>query len=134
MLPIQEPFIINTIEFQSFTIYHLPSQKQIKKWVYLNILFSYVPQIVFLSICLYIYGDLFKVILPLYFCIALWNIYYMHLVWEDIENDLNRITDSFQIYFLNFINVLAMVFPWRQLIQLMKQKVKKSDSKLHFIP
>ena len=34
----------------------------------------------------------------------------MHLVWEDIENDLNRITDSFQIYFLNFINVLAMVF------------------------
>ena len=27
--------------------YHLPSQKQIKKWVYLNILFSYVPLIVF---------------------------------------------------------------------------------------
>ena len=57
----------------------------------------------------------------------------MHLVWEDIKNDLNRIMDSFQIYFLNFINVLAMVFPWRQLIWLMKQKVKKSDSKLHFI-
>ena len=63
----------------------------------------------FLSICLYIYGDLFKVILTLYFC-ALWDIYYMHLVWEDIENDLNRIMDSFQIYFLNFINDLAMVF------------------------
>ena len=30
-----------------FTIYHLPSQKQIKKWVYLNILFLYVPLIVF---------------------------------------------------------------------------------------
>ena len=27
--------------------YHLPSQKQIKKWVYLNILFLYVPLIVF---------------------------------------------------------------------------------------
>ena len=77
---------------------------------------------------------MFKVILPLYFCIALWNIYYVHLVWKDIENDLNRITDSFQIYFLNFINVLAMVFPWRQLIWLMKQKVKKSDSKMHYIP
>ena len=70
----------------------------------------------------------------MYFCIALWDIYYMHLVWEDIENDLNRITVSFQIYFLNFINVLAMVFPWRQLIWLMKQRVKKSDSKMHYIP
>ena len=58
----------------------------------------------------------------------------MHLVWEDIENDLNRKMDSFQIYFLNFINVLAMVFPWRQLIWLMKQNVKKSDSKMHYIP
>ena len=33
----QEPFTINTIEFQSFTICHLPSWKQIKKWVYFNI-------------------------------------------------------------------------------------------------
>ena len=85
-----------------------------------------VPLIVFLSIYLYIFGDLFKIILRMSFCITLWNIYYMHLVWEDIENDLNRITDflinlwdSFQISFLNFINVLAMVFDnllWRQLI------------------
>ena len=65
----------------------------------------------------------------------------MHLVWEDIEKDLNRITDflinlwdSFQIYFLKFINVLAMAFLWRQLIWLMKQRVKKSDSKMHDIP
>ena len=43
----KEPFTINTIEFQSFTIYHLPSQKQIQTWVYLNTLFSYVPLIVF---------------------------------------------------------------------------------------
>ena len=80
----------------------------------------------FLSICLYIFGDFPKFILCLSFCIALWDIYYMHLVWEDIENDLNRIVDflinlvdSFEISFLNFINVLAMVFdnlPWRQLI------------------
>ena len=83
----------------------------------------------FLSICLYIYGDLFKVILPLYFCIALWDIYYMHLVWEDTENDLNRIMDSFQIYFLNFINVWPWFCPWRQLIRLMKQMVKKTQLK-----
>ena len=129
MLPIQELFTINTIEFQSFTIYHLPSQKQIKKWVYLNILFAYVLLIAFLSICLYIFGDLFKIILCLSFCLALLDIYYVHLVWEDIENDLNRIVDflinlwdSFEISFLNFINVLVMVFdnlPWRQLIQFM---------------
>ena len=41
----KELFTINTIEFQSFN--HLSSWKQIKKWVYLNILFSYVPLIVF---------------------------------------------------------------------------------------
>ena len=65
---------------------------------------------------------MFKIILHLSFCIALWDIYYVHLVWEDIENDLNRIVDflinlwdSFEISFLNFINVFAMVFdnlPW----------------------
>ena len=81
----------------------------------------------FLSICFYIFGDLSKIILHLTFCIALWDIYYVHLVWEDIENDLNRIVDflinlwdSFEISFLNFINVLGMVFDnllRRQLIQ-----------------
>ena len=72
---------------------------------------------------------MFKIILCLSFCIALWDIYYMYLVWEDIENDLNRIVDilinvwdSVEISFLNFINVLVMVFdnlPWRQLIWFM---------------
>ena len=86
-------------------------------------------ELFFLSICLYIFGDLFKIILHLSFCIALWDIYYVHLVCEDIENDLNRIVDflinlwdSFEMSFLNFINVLAMVFDnllWRQLIQFM---------------
>ena len=46
-----------------------------------------------LFIYMFIYGDLLKVISPLSFCIALWDIYYVHLVWEDIGNDLNRITD-----------------------------------------
>ena len=64
----------------------------------------------FVSICVYIFRDLFKIILCFSFCITLWNIYYMHLVWEDTENGLNRITDflinlwnSFQISFLNII-------------------------------
>ena len=48
---------------------------------------------VFLFICLYIFGDLPKVILCLSLCMALWDLYYVHLVWEDIENDLNRIVD-----------------------------------------
>ena len=61
---------------------------------------------IFLFICLYIFGDLFKIILPLVFSITLSNSYYIYFVWEDIENDLNRIADflinlcnSFQIFF-----------------------------------
>ena len=66
-------------------------------------------------------------ILPLSFGIALWDIYYMYLFFQDMEDDLNRIVDfleddfnrivdflihfwvSFQISFLNFINVLCML-------------------------
>ena len=78
-------------------------------------------------------------ILPLSFCIALWDIYYVHLFFQDMEDDVNRIVDfleddfnrivdflinfwvSFQISFLNFINVLHMFLdnlPWRILNQL----------------
>ena len=77
-----------------------------------------------------------KIILPLSFCIALWDSYYMHLFLQDMKDDLNRIVDfleddfnrivdflinfwvSFQISFLNFMNVLHMFLdnlPWRQL-------------------
>ena len=88
----------------------------------------------FLSICLYIFGDLSKMILPLSFCIAPWDIYYMYLFFQEedlnriadfLEDDFNRIVDflinflvSFQISSLNFINVLCMVLnnlSWRQL-------------------
>ena len=84
---------------------------------------------IFLFICLYIFGDFFKIILPLVFSITLSNSCNIYFIWEDIENDLNRIVDflihlwnSFQISFLYFINVLAMFFdnlPWRQLIWFM---------------
>ena len=104
-------------------------------------LFKHTVFICSTSCLFYLYVYIFMEICSLSFCIALWDIYYVHLVWEDIENDLNRIMDflinlwdSFQIYFLNFINVLAMVFPWRQLIRLMNQRVKKSDSKMCYIP
>ena len=70
---------------------------------------------IFLFICLYIFGDLFKVLLPLVFALTLSNSYYIYFIWEYIENDLNRIVvflinlwNSFQIFFLHFINVLAM--------------------------
>ena len=55
VLPIQEPFTINIIESSSFTIYHLPSWNQTRKWVYFNTLFSCVPLIVFF----YLYVHLF---------------------------------------------------------------------------
>ena len=47
----------------------------------------------FLSICLYIFEDLSKMILPLSFCIDLWDIYYVYLFFQDMEDDLNRIVD-----------------------------------------
>ena len=82
----------------------------------------------FLSMCIYIFGNLSKMILPLSFCIALWDIYYVHLFFQDIKDDVNRIVDfmehdfnrivdfliniwvSFQISFLNFINILHLFF------------------------
>ena len=70
---------------------------------------------IFLFICLYISGYLFKIILPLVFALTLSNSYYIYFIWEDIENDLNWMVDflinlwnSFQISFQNFINLLAM--------------------------
>ena len=80
----------------------------------------------FFSICLFIFGDLSKIILPLPFCVAVWDIYYVHMFFKVMEDDFNRIVDfleddvnrivdflinfwvSFQISFLNFINVLHM--------------------------
>ena len=64
----------------------------------------YLYVYIFLEICL--------IFLPLIFSITLLNSSYIYFIWEDIENDLNRIEDfsinlwnSFQIFFLNFINV-----------------------------
>ena len=67
-------------------------------------------------------------ILALAFCITLWYIYYMYLFFQDMEDDFNRIVDflinfwvSFQISFLNFMNVLHIFLdnlPWRQLNRL----------------
>ena len=77
----------------------------------------------FLFICLLIFGDLTKVILPLSICVALWDFYYMYLFFQDIEDDFNRLVDfliQFWVSFQNFINALQMLLnnlPWRQLIQ-----------------
>ena len=79
----------------------------------------------YLFLSLYILGSLSKMILPLSFCIALWDIYYVYLFYQNMEDDINRIVDflinfwvSFQISFLNFIAVLQMFLDnllWRQL-------------------
>ena len=76
----------------------------------------------FLFICLLIFGDLSKLILPLSICVALWDFYYMYLFFQDMEDDFNRIVDfliHFWVSFQNFINVLQMFLDnltWRQLI------------------
>ena len=62
----------------------------------------------FLFICLLIFGDLTKLILPLSVCVALWDFYYMYLFFQDMEDDFNRLVDfliHFWVSFQNFINV-----------------------------
>ena len=44
------------------------------------------------------FGDLTKLILPLTICVALWDIYYMYLFSQDMEDDFNRLVD-FLIHF-----------------------------------
>ena len=77
----------------------------------------------FLFICLLIFGDLTKLILPLSICVALWDFDYMYLFFQDMEDDFNRLVDfliHFGVSFQNFINALQMLLnnlPWRQLIR-----------------
>ena len=73
----------------------------------------------FLFICLFIFGDLTKLILPLSICVALWDFYYMYLFFQDVEDDFNKLVDlliHFWVSFQNFINTLQMLLynlPWR---------------------
>ena len=72
-------------------------------------------------------------ILPLSFCIAICDFYYVHLFFQDMKDDFNTLVDFleddfnkivdflilFWVSFQNFINVLQMFLdnlPWRQLI------------------
>ena len=77
----------------------------------------------FLFICLLIFGDLTKLILPLSICVTLWDFYYMYLFFQDMEDDFNRLVDfliHFWVSFQNFINALQMLLnnlPRRQLIR-----------------
>ena len=76
----------------------------------------------FIFICLLIFGDLTKLILPLSVCVAILDFYYMYLFFQDMEDDFNRLVDfliHFWVSFQNFINALQMLLnnlPWRQLI------------------
>ena len=66
----------------------------------------------FLFICLLIFGDLTKLILPLSICVALWDFYYMYLFFQDVEDDFDRLVDfliHFLVSFLHFINALQML-------------------------
>ena len=84
-------------------------------------------ELFFLFICLFIFGDLTKVILPLSICVAVWDFYYIFMFFQDMEDDFNRLVDRledflihFWVSFQNFINLLQMLLnnlQWRQLIR-----------------
>ena len=61
----------------------------------------------FLFICLLMFGDLSKLILPLSFCIALWDFYYVHLFFQDMKDDLNRIVDFMEDDFNRIVDFLT---------------------------
>ena len=63
----------------------------------------------FLFICLLIFGDLSKLILPLSICVALWDFYYMYLFSQDMEDDFNRLVD-FLIHFWGFFSKCYQCF------------------------
>ena len=50
----------------------------------------------FLFICLLIFGDLTKLILPLSICVALWDFYYIYLFFKDMKDDFNRLVDRLE--------------------------------------
>ena len=45
-------------------------------------------------------------ILPLAFCIALWDIYYMYLFFQDMEDDINRIVHFLEGDFNRIVDFL----------------------------
>ena len=47
-------------------------------------------------------------ILPLYFCIALWDIYDMYLFFQDMDDDLNRIVDFLEDDFNRIVDFLII--------------------------
>ena len=47
-----------------------------------------------------------KLILPLSICIALWDFYYMHLFFQDMEDDFNRLADFLEDDFNRIVDFL----------------------------
>ena len=89
--------------------YHLPfafMETNSKMGLFKHTVFICSTYCLFLSICLYIFGDLSKLILPLSFCIALWDFYYMHLFFQDMEDDINRIVDFLEYDFNRIVDFL----------------------------
>ena len=56
----------------------------------------------FLFICLLIFRDLTKLILPLSVCVALWDFYYIYLFFKDMEDDFNRLVDRLEHFLIHF--------------------------------
>ena len=71
--------------------YHLPfafMETNLKMGLFKHSIFMCSINCLFLFICLLIFGDLTKLILPLSVCVALCDFYYMYLFFQDMEDDL----------------------------------------------
>ena len=64
----------------------------------------------FLFICLLIFGDLTKVILPLSICVALWDIYYIFMFFQDMKDDFNRLVDRLDDFFKTFLGFFSKFY------------------------
>ena len=62
----------------------------------------------FLFMCLLHFGDLSKLFFPISVCVALWDLYYMYLVFQDME-DVDFF-NTFLGFFSKFYQCFANVF------------------------
>ena len=64
----------------------------------------------FLFICLLIFGDLTKLILPLSICVALWDFYYIFMFFQDMEDDFNRLVDRLEDFLIHFLGFFSKFY------------------------
>ena len=103
-----------TVASYTRTVYY--KYNRILVFYHLPFAFMCSMNCLFLFICLLIFGDLTKLILPLSVCVALWDFYYIFLFFKDMEDDFNRLVDRLEDYprvfniFLDFFSKFYQSF------------------------